>query len=136
MSLLNTKPRYFPTAIATESGWCNPVTGEVLVSVGRLKSKLEAEAAAATIVESKEQPIATAPEVVVEPVVAVVEPVLEPVVEQPKEVIMEEAKPVKVRKEYTRKVKVVEQTDKPVPTDQKLLGEVVEHDLDKPVIGE
>jgi hypothetical protein len=143
MSLLKTKPHYFPTAIATESGWCNPITGEVLVSVGRLKSKLEAEGVIATepvvtakIIESEDQPIITTPEVVVEPIAAVVEPVLEPVVEQPKEIIMEEVKPVKVRKEYTRKIKVTEQTEKSVPADQKLIGEVVEHDLDKPVIGE
>lgn len=139
MSLLNTKPRYFQTAVATESGWCNPITGEVLVSVGRLKSKLAAEAAAleekwsnldetatvAEIIESKEQPIITSPEVAVEPIV-----------EQPKEVVMEEIKPVKVRKEYTRKVKVAEQTDKSVPEGQKIIGEVVEHDLDTPVVGE
>lgn len=146
MSLLNTKPRYFPSAVATESGWCNPITGEVLVSVGRLKTKLAAEAAAleekwsnldktatvVEIIESKKQPITTPLEVAVEPVVAAVEPI----VEQPKEVVMEEIKPVKVRKEHTRKVKVAEQTDKSVPEGQKILGEVVEHDLDKPVVGE
>lgn len=126
MSLLNTKPRYFPSAVATESGWCNPITGEVLVSIGRLKSKLEAEAALVVA------PVTTSPEVAVEPVVAAVEPI----VEQPKEIVMDEVKPVKVRKEYTKKVKVVEQTDKPVPEGQKILGEVVEYDLDTPVVGE
>ena len=43
MSLLKTKPRYCENAVATESGWINPVTKELLVSVRNLKSKLKIE---------------------------------------------------------------------------------------------
>lgn len=43
MSLLITKPRYCPDAIPTDSGWIHPVTKELLVSVGNLKTKLAAE---------------------------------------------------------------------------------------------
>ena len=76
MSLLNTKPRYFPTAIATESGWINPVTKELLVSVGGLKSKLALEEAASVVVAV----VVTAEPTVVVPVVAKVEPVVAKVV--------------------------------------------------------
>jgi hypothetical protein len=135
MSLLLTKPRYFPTAIATESGWINPITKELLVSVGGLKSKLAAEAKYLSEKYSAEALSKPAVDIPVPETISTRREA-EPVVEQPKEVIMEETKPVKVRKEYTKKIKVVEQTEKAVPADQKLLGEVVEHDLDKPVIGE
>lgn len=43
MSLLKTKPRWAPTAIATDRGWVHPNTGEVFVAIGNLKTKLEAE---------------------------------------------------------------------------------------------
>lgn len=43
MSLLKTKPSYAPNCVATERGWTNPVTGEVLVAIGMLKTKLELE---------------------------------------------------------------------------------------------
>lgn len=43
MSLLKTKPNYAPNCIATERGWTNPYTGEILVAIGMLKSKLELE---------------------------------------------------------------------------------------------
>lgn len=43
MSLLKTKPRYAPNCVATESGWTNPLTGEVLVAIGMLKTKLALE---------------------------------------------------------------------------------------------
>lgn len=115
MSLLKTKPHYFPTAIATESGWINPVTKELLVSVGGLKSKLALELG----------------EVVVEPVVAKI------VIETEKEIVMEVEKEVKPRKEYTKKPKVIgEVTEAKVPTGQQLIGEVVEYKLDQTVIGE
>lgn len=135
MSLLNTKPRYFPSAVATESGWVNPVTGELLVSVGNLKSKLaleDAQSGAPTPAKKVK-----AVEVVVEPVVVVeeIEPVEEVEVTVQKDAAVEEIKPVKTRKPYTKKV-VTEQTEKSVPAEQQLIGEVVEHDLDKPVIGE
>ena len=40
MSLLNTKPRYCPEAVATDRGWVNPKTKELLVSVRNLKTIL------------------------------------------------------------------------------------------------
>ena len=33
------KPTFFPNAIATESGWINPDTGEILVSIRQLETK-------------------------------------------------------------------------------------------------
>lgn len=33
------KPTFFPNAIATESGWINPQTGEVLVAIRQLRTK-------------------------------------------------------------------------------------------------
>ncbi len=43
MSLLKTKPKWCPFAEASEQGWINGNTGELLVSLRGLKSKLEAE---------------------------------------------------------------------------------------------
>lgn len=60
MSLLKTKPSYAPDCVATESGWTNPVTGEVLVAIGNLKAKLKAEKAAekkAPVVVEKKAPV-------------------------------------------------------------------------------
>lgn len=119
MSILNTKPRWFPAAIPTISGWANPVTGEILVSVGNLIERIKAE---------------TPPE---EIKVAV-----PTVIEQPKEIIMNEQVPEvtqpKQRKPYApRKPKVIgEVTENKIPQGAQLLGEVVEYDLDKEVIGE
>ena len=45
MSLLKTKPRWCPTAIATNQGWVNPVSKELLVAIGNLKAMLDAEVA-------------------------------------------------------------------------------------------
>jgi hypothetical protein len=103
MSLLNTKPRYCPNAVATQSGWTDPVTGELLVSVGNLKNKLALEQ----------------PKLVIE----------EKIIMQPE---------VKTRKPYApRKPKVIgEVTESKLPAGTQLLGEVVEYDLEKPVIGE
>ena len=100
MSLLKTKPHYCKDAIATEMGWVNPVTKELLVSVRNLKSKLKIETRIlnkAKKMENNEQP--------------------------------------RVRKEYApRKPKILgEVVEKPK---MQLLGEVVEYDLEKPVLGE
>lgn len=136
MSLLNTKPRYFPTAEATESGWINPVTKELLVSVGGLKSKLEAEKEE---LMSKYSAKALSERILPEiaPFETVVKVEETPVKIEEKEIVMDEIKPVKVRKEYTKKVKVItEETTKDVPVGKQLIGEVVEYNLDKPVIGE
>ena len=40
---MNTKPRWFPTAVPTDRGWINPTTGEVLVAIGNLKTLLSRE---------------------------------------------------------------------------------------------
>jgi hypothetical protein len=114
MSLLSTKPRYFPTAVATERGWVNPQTGEVLVSIGNLKLKLEAE----TPVE----------------VVTKLEPPVIEIVETKEEIIMETKleTPVKVKREYNKKPKVIgEVVEEKLETNRQIIGEVLEHDLDK-----
>jgi hypothetical protein len=106
MSLLKTKPPYAPNAVATDRGWTNPVTGEVLIAIGMLKTKLETEQV--KIVG------ATANVVIVDEVATVVE--VEKINEPEKEIVMEpvvkEIKPAKVRKEYTKK---------------QIIGEVMEH---------
>lgn len=38
-----TPPKWAPYAVATERGWVNPKTGELLISLKGLKSKIEAE---------------------------------------------------------------------------------------------
>lgn len=114
MSLLNTKPRWCVGAIPTISGWADPKTGEILVSIGNLKARLEAE-------QPKVEPI---------------------VIEQKEEIKMNEevteTPQPKQRKQYApRKPKVIgEVTENKVPDGQQLIGEVVEYDLDKTVIGE
>lgn len=126
MSLLNTKPRYFQTAIATVRGWVNPETGEVLVAIGNLKLKLEAE----QLAEQKVTEVIVA-EVVIDVVKA--EIIVEEVVIK-KEIIMEtkvEA-PVKVKREYNKKPKVIgEVVEEKLETNRQIIGEVVEHDLEK-----
>ena len=37
------KPRWAPNAVATDKGWVDPETGELLVSLKNLKSKIAAE---------------------------------------------------------------------------------------------
>lgn len=110
MSLLNTKPRWFQDAVATDSGWANPKTGEVLVAIGNLRAKLEAE----TPVEATE---IKSDEVII------------------KEEIVMEAKietPVKVKREYNKKPKVIgEVVEEKLETTHQIIGEVVEHYLDK-----
>lgn len=125
MSLLNTKPRYFPTAIATKSGWANPITGELLVSIGNLKAKLELEESSAV-------------QVAVQEIVQVIDVVTEKPIEITKGNIMIETPETKTRKQYApRKPKVIgEVTESNIPAKQQLIGEVVEYKLDTPVIGE
>lgn len=56
MSLLKTKPRYCAFAEAAENGWINGKTGELLVSIRGLKSKLALEQTASVeTVETKEE---------------------------------------------------------------------------------
>lgn len=135
MSLLNTKPRYFPTAVATQSGWANPVTGELLVSIGNLKHKLELEDVQKLIYKIPTSLVVVPESVVVEVVIPAIVVIKEP----KKEIVMNESVPeVKTRKPYApRKPKVIgEVTESNVPAGQQLIGEVVEYKLDTPIIGE
>lgn len=110
MSLLNTKPRWFQDAVATDRGWVNPKTGEVLIAIGNLKAKLAAE----TPVE--------ATTVTVDEVIIKEEIVMETKIETP----------VKVKREYNKKPKVIgEVVEEKLETTRQIIGEVVEHDLDK-----
>jgi hypothetical protein len=106
MSYLRTKPKYCPTVEATEQGWINSTTGELLVSLRNLKSLLAAEEAATQA----------------------------PAVETPKEVIMQVEETVPVVAEV--QVPLKEETIKKPKKKQKLLGEVVEFPTDAEVIGE
>lgn len=45
MPYLSKKPRWCPTAVATEQGWVNSLNGELLVSYRGLKSKIDAKEA-------------------------------------------------------------------------------------------
>lgn len=64
MSLESTRPRWCATAIATNRGWVDPRTNEVLIAIGNLKARLDAETVVAEVVE---------PEVTQEVVAEVVE---------------------------------------------------------------
>lgn len=105
---LKSKPRWCPTAVATEQGWVNSLNGELLVSHRGLKSKIDAE---------------QAPVQEVAPVV-----IQEEVIMQVQEEVKVELAPVQVKEETIKKPK----------KKQKILGEVVEFDIppDAKVIGE
>jgi hypothetical protein len=107
MSLMRTKPHWCPSAIATNQGWVNPKSGELLVAIGGLARQLEAE-----------QPV-----VPVSPVqtVSVVDTVVVAPVEEKIEThsIVKETKVKKPKK------------------GQQIVAEVVEYDLDQDsIIGE
>ena len=94
---MKTKPRHCVAAVATERGWVDPVTKELLVSVRNLKSKLKIE----TRLLKKESKMETQDQ-------------------EPRE-----------KRQYNRKPKVIgEVTETPVPTGMRLIGEVVEYNLD------
>lgn len=46
-----TPPKWAPYAVATEQGWTNPKTGEILVALKGLKSRIEA------VVEAAQPPV-------------------------------------------------------------------------------
>jgi hypothetical protein len=54
---LKSKPRWCPTAVATEQGWVNSLNGELLVSHRGLKSKIDAEDASPAPVVIQEEVI-------------------------------------------------------------------------------
>lgn len=125
MSLLNTKPKWAPQAIATNRGWTDPVTGEVYVSIGNLLSKLEAAGSAP--VKSVEAELAeglSQPAVVEAPEVA-------KVVESPKE---------DVKVQVSETTQVTETSDAPKrrgrPPKTQQTNEVVEQPAGVQVIGE
>lgn len=60
MSVLKTKPRWTNLAVATEYGWVNSGTGELLVSFRGLKSRLEKEELE-MIEQAKQEAAAKAP---------------------------------------------------------------------------
>jgi hypothetical protein len=106
MSLLKTKPRYCPDAIATQSGWIHPITKELLVSVGNLKAMLE-----------KEQPE-------------------EVKMDNTNETNLEATPSRRGRpKGSTNKPKIIGEVVERDPN-VKILGEVVEYALDQKVLGE
>lgn len=102
---LRTKPRWCPTAVATEQGWVNSLNGELLVSHRGLKSKIDAE--------------------VVPPA-----PIQEEVIMQIQEEVKVELAPVQVEiKEETikkpkKKQKLLgEVVEFDIPSDAKIIGE-------------
>ena len=127
MSLLKTKPNWFRgEIIATEQGWVNPQNNEVLVSVGNLKSKLALELAETT--PKVEVVKVESPKVMVE------EPKIEII--KVKEIKMD-AQEKQKKSVATKKTRVIgEVTEAKVPAGKQIIAEVVEYDLDKPVIGE
>ena len=118
MSLHLTKPKWHRgPVVATEQGWVNPINNEVLIAIGNLKSKLEAEEKIDSVISLHVQlPIS---EAIPEPVINV-EVINEPVVVESKEVKME----------------VQEKNKKLVGKKPKIIGEIVEQDLSKQIIAE
>lgn len=121
MSLLQTKPNWFRgECIATERGWVNPQNNEVLVAIGNLKIKLEEELAKA------------APKVSIK-----IEPVVEKLeIIKVKEVKVEHQDKTKKIAPHKKAKVIGEVTEQKVPAGKQIIAEVVEYDLDKPVIGE
>lgn len=140
MSLLNTKPRWFQDVVASDRGWINPKTGEVLIAIGNLKAKLEVEAKylsekySAEALSKPTVDIPTPETIYIKRETTPVVEIVETPVEQPKEIIMETKieTPVKVKREYNKKPKVIgEVVEEKLETSRQIIGEVVEHDLDK-----
>jgi hypothetical protein len=102
MSLyLKSKPRWCPTAIATEQGWVNSLNGELLVSHRGLKSKIDAEL-----------PVGIKEEVIM----------------QVQEEVKVEVAPVQVKEETIKKPKkkqklLGEVVEFDIPDDAKVIGE-------------
>lgn len=129
MTLLKTKPRWAPTAIATDRGWSDPVTGEVYVAIGNLKTLLQQEAPE-VVVES-----------IVKPVTAIVVEAAAPVVEVGEAEAPKEPTASKTKRQYKKKddmkqvneraaeakTPVNEVVETKLETGQKIIGEVVEN---------
>jgi hypothetical protein len=112
MSFLSTKPNWFPSAIATDRGWINPVTGELLISIKNLRLRIESEQ---VIDKPIEQHIIK--EVKME--------------QETSEVTSTE---VKQKRAYNKKPKVIGEAVE--RSNKNMIAEVVEYNLETPVIGE
>lgn len=135
MTLLKTKPRWAPTAIATDRGWSDPVTGEVYVAIGNLKTLLQQEAPE-VVVESIVKPVTA---IVVEAATPVAEPVevkTQSEVRAPKEPTASKTKRQYKKKDDMKQVTeqaaeaktlVNEVVETKLETGQKIIGEVVEN---------
>lgn len=134
MSLMKTKPRWAPTAVATSLGWQDPVTKEVYVSIRRLDQRLAAEHAMAVdvpVVDVKEPVLADY--VAVEDTVVIKEKVEEVITEKQEFTPAVEVKvPAKRGPKPKQKLnEVVEQ-----PAGLQVIGEVVEQPAGLQIIGE
>lgn len=113
MSLLKSKPRWCPAAVATDKGWVNSLSGELLISHRGLKTKLDLE-------QSLNQPV------IVESVIAI---------DEVKEEIMNIQDKTKEETTSVKPEVIKEQTIKKPRKNQKIIAEVVEYNVKK-VIGE
>lgn len=127
MSILKTKPRWAPTAVATKYGWQDPVTREIYVSIGGLDAMIEAEN-----VSKEDTTVAKEDTVSTETVEQVQTNQSEEIMNTPENKPKVEEQ--RTKRTYIKKPKMYEQTQEPVGV--QIIGEVVEHDLDKQVIGE
>lgn len=144
MSLLKTKPRWFPGAIATNQGWINPITKEVLIAIGNLKQLLTEEAEASLIKSNVLVEISPKTEVENEktaeltPAVVPIEIVVETPIVIKEELVMNEETPMsaeatRTRKQYApRKPKVISEVVE--YTNYNVINEVVEYPSDSKII--
>lgn len=136
MSFLATKPTWFPSAIATDRGWVNPITGELLISIKNLRSRIESEQVVETqilspVPETLQQPVSDqiiAEEVVIQHIIKKVKPKME---QETQEVTSTE---VKQKRAYNKKPKVIGEAVE--RSNKNMIAEVVEYNLETPVIGE
>ena len=115
MSLLKTKPNWFKgECIATHRGWVNPQSGEVLVAIGNLRLKLEAEYKKSLPLNLEVVSVEKTPEI-------------KYVI---KEIVKMEQKS-KLPKLKHQKSVLGESTENKIPRGQQLIAEIVEYDIDK-----
>jgi predicted Holliday junction resolvase-like endonuclease len=102
-----TKPRWCPTAVATEQGWVNSLNGELLVSHRNLKSKIDAEEA------SRVQEVA--------PVVIQEEDIMQ--VQEEVEVKVTQVEEETIKKPKKNQKLLGEVVEFNIPSDAKVIGE-------------
>lgn len=110
MSLLKTKPRWAPTAVATNRGWQDPVTGEVYVAIGNLKTLLEEQGLSEEAPKKERK-------------------------KREKKQVEQKVEDTMAVETPTKEV-VAETTEVVLKKDQKIIGEVVEQDPSAEVLGE